>query len=62
MEDFNELDCVILKTNLEGLPKGTKGTIVFDYQSSGMYEVEFFDDDHNTICVTRIFKGDLEKR
>lgn len=61
MEDFNEYDCIILKTNLEGLPKGTTGCIVFDYKRSGMYEVEFFDDDHNTICVETVNKKDLIK-
>jgi hypothetical protein len=61
-EDFKEHDVVILKTNVGGIPKGTKGTIVFDYESGGMFEVEFFDNEHNTIGVERIFKGDLKKR
>lgn len=60
-DDFKEYDLVVLKTDVAGIPKGTKGTIVFDYESSGMFEVEFFDEDHNTIGVERIFKGDLVK-
>lgn len=58
--DFNEHDTVTLKTDINGITKGTKGTIVFDYESSGMYEVEFFDEHHKTIGVERVFKNDLE--
>lgn len=39
-----------------------EGVIINDYGSDGMYEVEFFNDDNTTIKVTRVFKGDLEKR
>lgn len=31
---------VILKEDTNGIPRGTKGTIVFEY-STGVYEVEF---------------------
>lgn len=58
--NFKELDTVTLKTDINGIKKGTRGTIVFDYESSGMYEVEFFDENHITIGVERVFKNDLE--
>jgi hypothetical protein len=47
---MKELDVVILVQEFNGLSKGTKGTIVHKYDDS-MYEVEFFDDDGNTIDV-----------
>ena len=59
-DDFKEHDIVVLRTDVDGISKGTRGTIVFDYESGGMYEVEFFDDEHNTIDVIRVFKGDLK--
>jgi hypothetical protein len=37
---MNEHDVIILKTDTDGIPRGTKGTIVFVY-SNGVYEVEF---------------------
>lgn len=60
-DDFKEYDIVVLKRDIDRISKGTRGTIVFDYESSGMFEVEFFDDEHNTIDVIRVFKGDLKK-
>lgn len=60
-DNFKEHDVVVLKTDVDNIPKGTRGTIVFDYEGSGMFEVEFFVDGHNTIDVIRVFKGDLEK-
>jgi uncharacterized protein YodC (DUF2158 family) len=60
-DGLKEHDLVVLLADNEGIKKGTKGTVVFDYESSGMYEVEFFDDNHNTIDVVRVFEGDLEK-
>lgn len=58
-KSFKEHDIVVLTMNVDGIPKGTKGTIVFDYGSSGMYEVEFFNDTR-TIGTIRVFKGDLK--
>jgi hypothetical protein len=31
---------IVLKTEVNGIPIGTKGTIIFEY-SKGVYEVEF---------------------
>lgn len=45
---MKEFDTVKLKENYEGIPEGTKGTIVQKYQPS-LFEVEFFDSDHKMI-------------
>lgn len=60
-DDFKEQDIVVLRTDVDGISKGTRGTIVFDYEHSGMYEVEFFDDKHNIVDIIKVFKGDLKK-
>jgi uncharacterized protein YodC (DUF2158 family) len=60
-DTLKEHDSVVLMVDVSPINKGTKGVIVYDYEHSGMYEVEFFDIDGNTIGVERIFKGDLEK-
>lgn len=45
---MKEFDTVILKESYEGVPEGTQGTIIQEYQPS-LFEVEFFDNDHNMI-------------
>lgn len=47
---MKELDVVKLKTGFENLPVDTKGTIVHEYDGK-FFEVEFFDDDGDTIDV-----------
>lgn len=47
---MKELDVVRLIEEFEGLPIGTKGTIVLEYDGK-YYEVEFFDKEGNTIDV-----------
>ncbi len=47
---MKELDVVRLTKEFEGLTIGTKGTIVLEYDGK-FFEVEFFDDDGNTIDV-----------
>ena len=47
---MKELDAVRLIKEFEGLPIGTEGTIVYEYDGEA-FEVEFFDDDGNTIDV-----------
>lgn len=47
---MKELDAVRLIKEFEGLPIGTEGTIVYEYDGKA-FEVEFFDDDGNTIDV-----------
>lgn len=44
------LDVVRLIKEFEVLPIGTKGTIVYEYDGKA-FEVEFFEDDGNTIDV-----------
>jgi hypothetical protein len=36
-----EPQMIVLKEDYRGIPKGTKGTIVFEYRYGGQYEVEF---------------------
>ena len=47
---MKELDVVRLKEEFKGLPAGTEGTIVLEYDGS-CYEVEFFDVHGDTIDV-----------
>jgi len=47
---MKELDVVRLKEDFKSIPAGTKGTIVLEYDGN-CYEVEFVDDDSNTIGV-----------
>lgn len=45
---MKEFDVVKLTEDYEGVPKGTEGTIIQEYQPS-LFEVEFFDEKHNMI-------------
>ena len=47
---MKELDVVRLTKEFEGLPIGTEGTIVYEYDGKA-FEVEFFDNDGDTIDV-----------
>ena len=47
---MKELDVVQLKRDFHGLVKGTKGTIVLEYDGT-FFEVEFIDASGNTIDV-----------
>ena len=47
---MKELDAVKLIKEFSGLPIGTKGTIVLEYDGK-YYEVEFFDSNGDTIGV-----------
>ena len=47
---MKELDAVRLTKEFEGLPVGTEGTIVCEYDGKA-FEVEFFDNDGDTIDV-----------
>ncbi len=47
---MNELDVVRLIKEFEGLPIGVEGTIVHKYNQK-CFEVEFFDEEGNTIDV-----------
>lgn len=47
---MKELDVVKLIKEFEGLPIGTVGVIVLEYDGTA-FEVEFFDSDGNTIAV-----------
>ncbi len=47
---MEELDIVRLKADFEGLPAGTEGTIVSEYDGTH-FDVEFFDDAGDTIDI-----------
>ena len=47
---MKELDVVKLNKEFKGLKAGTEGTIVLEYDGK-YYEVEFFDDNNDTIGV-----------
>lgn len=47
---MKELDVVKLNKEFKGLKAGTEGTIVLDYDEN-YFEVEFFDDNNDTIGV-----------
>ncbi len=47
---MKELDIVKLNKEFNGLKAGTEGTIVLEYDGS-YFEVEFFDDNNDTIGV-----------
>ena len=49
-QKMKELDVVRLTKEFEGIPAGTEGVIVLDYDRK-VFEVEFFDDQDDTIDV-----------
>lgn len=56
---MKELDVVRLKESFGGLPAGTEGTVVLEYDGS-CFEVEFFDAAGNTVGVLTTPAGMLE--
>lgn len=48
---FNYFDSVVSTEPIGKVPVGTKGTIVDIYHNNTAYEVEFFDNNNNTISV-----------
>lgn len=56
---MKELDVVKLKKEFEDLVIGIKGTIVYEH-GNGCFEVEFFDDEDDTIGVYTITEDYLE--
>lgn len=58
---MKELDCVILTRDFKDIRAGTEGTIVLKYNEQD-YEVEFFDNESNTIGVYTINISYLNKR
>lgn len=56
---MNELDCVKLIKPFKNLKIGTEGCIVLKYDDDN-FEVEFFDDNNETIDVCTISKDYLE--
>lgn len=60
MKELNELDCVRLTEDFEDLKQGTEGAIVLKYNES-YFEVEFFDENCDTIGVYTTEAKYLEK-
>lgn len=58
---MEEYELVKLNKDFKDLKKGTLGTIVLKYNDEN-YEVEFFDDEKNTIGVYTINISYLDKR
>ncbi len=56
---MKELDVVKLVNDFEDLSKGTEGTIVYEH-GNNVFEVEFFDDNDDTIGVYTISGENLE--
>ena len=56
---MNELDCVKLVKPFGNLPLGTKGVVVLKYNDEDV-EVEFFDDNDQTIDVYTVPTDCLE--
>ena len=52
---MKELDVVTLKNDFNGVPAGTQGTIVLEYDGTA-FEVEFFDKDGRTLDVLTTHK------
>ena len=59
--NMEELQCIKLRKNFKGLAIGTKGTIVLKYTEND-FEVEFFDEEGNTIGVYTITGDYIELR
>ena len=56
---MKELDVVKLIKEFQNIPVGTEGTIVLEYDGT-CFEVEFFDDEGDTIDVLTTPTGLLE--
>jgi|KBSMisStandDraft_5_1062788.scaffolds.fasta_scaffold4900990_1 hypothetical protein len=57
---FKEYDVVINKEDLPNVPKGSQGTIVLCYENAVDYEVEFVDDNYNTLNVITVSENYLQ--
>jgi hypothetical protein len=58
---FEEYDVVKSKRQIDDIPKGTFGTIVMVYGKKE-YEVEFVDDDGESLAVVTLSQKDIVKR
>jgi hypothetical protein len=58
---FEEYDVVKSKRQIDEIPEGTLGTIVMVYGKKE-YEVEFVDDDGESLAVVTLSQEDIVKR
>ncbi len=61
---IQDYETVELKTGLPkyGLHKGAKGTVVMIHRGGQAYEVEFFDQDGDTIVIKTCLAAQIHKR
>lgn len=57
---FKEYDVVLAKREIENVPKSTKGTVLVVYDGQH-FEVEFVDENGETINVLTVGFDDIEK-
>lgn len=59
MEKFKLYDMVVLKNDFQGIKKDTRGVILLKYDGSSTFEVEFVDENLNTIAVVTVPEDNL---
>jgi hypothetical protein len=59
---FKEYDTIVAKHDIENVPKGSSGVIVIVHETLKDFEVEFFNDEGETIDVLTVNEKDLELR
>jgi len=57
---FKEYDVVIAKSNFDNVLKGTSGTILIIYSDQRHYEVEFVDNEGNTLNILTVNENEIE--
>jgi hypothetical protein len=57
---FKEYDVVIAKRDLADVPFKSRGTVLIVFKNSNQYEVEFVDEEGNTLSVLTVAGADLE--
>ena len=62
MNQFKLYDVVALTHDIGGMPKGTIGTVLIVYSDGKQYEVEFVDDDKNTLQILTVIADEIELR
>ena len=56
---FKELEIVASKNELPNIPIGAKGTVVYIYDDKKHFEVEFVDDNNDTIALMTVSESDI---
>ncbi|EIE01341.1 DUF4926 domain-containing protein [Leptospira licerasiae] len=62
MPPYKEHEIVKLKRNIDSIPAGAVGTIVFVYHDPRVaYEIEFLDNNGNTLGILTVEEENIEK-